>query len=159
MQNSDPLIVHAHRPTSRYLHPLWANLGFEVRGFIFHSSFFLHGWNFFVFSPSFSSFSSLPHGDHEAVMHHAIAALAWLPDEDMEVPSTPDLEASSAECVVARVAGSSMRECFQISVGFACLKLTRKICFDVERSLPPNWNTCFHGIFHLFKAKNNVLHV
>ena len=43
-------------------------------------------------------------------MRRAIAALAWLPDEDVEVPSAPDLEAppvAAGEMVASPVADAA----------------------------------------------------
>jgi hypothetical protein len=46
-------------------------------------------------------------GGHEVAIRHAMAALAWLPDEDTKESVMTDLEASSAVCATARAAGSS----------------------------------------------------
>ena len=49
-------------------------------------------------------------GGHEAAMRRAIAAFAWLPDEDVEVPSAPDLEAppvAAGEMVASPVADAA----------------------------------------------------
>lgn len=40
-------------------------------------------------------------------MRRAMAALAWLPDEDVEVPATSDLQAPPAGCATGIAAGGS----------------------------------------------------